>query len=713
MEIIPKGSEVEFTDVYSKALVFWGSSALCRLQYVGILINSVKSMVAKIVKIAVLAAGVSGFMDTAHKTVFISYSRAERRWLKSLKGRLTPLLAGKDIDLWDDSLIKPGEEWEQEIHQVINRSCAAILLVSPRFLASDYIGRNELPAFIDAAKERGMLVLWVPVKTSEYKGSWISTYQWVHPPTRPLAGLRGSARTVALDAISQKITNAIDNQPALPFLPEFETNGVPPFRMFRYLRPGLFEPDDLAALAEEMEIAGNLGWNPGGESDDYAEENKGIPAGYSYLGSFIDHDLTFRQIGSAKAQGQLTAFGGYAPAFNLHTIYGLGPNIQPYFYKHVGHGSGPERDRFKMALGNLIRGSDADPNARDLPRIPGDEGGDVSLVPDVRADDSIPEAQMHAMMLRFHNRLTDIRERAPFYEIQRALRFHYQWVVIHDFLPTLIHEAVLHSVLPHLAKRTNPGQDPPQLRFFRPGLGAGVPIEYEWAVVRIGHSTVRQMYRLNHKEPLVPIFDPSPRLGCSLHGRRACPQGWAIDWDLFFDMRTGSRSGAYGPPQYSAKIDTAVPNPVARFLLFAAKTPGLAYRNLLRGLRMAIPSGQVISEFMGCPPIPDDRLTVGRATERDSPTNKLLVDISPRFRNNAPLWYYVLAEAQQQFENDNTPIRLGPVGGRIFAEVLIGLMLANPASYLRSDPTFQPYPELCASPGRFLMSDLLRAAMQA
>lgn len=658
-----------------------------------------------------LAASVRGFVDSAHKTVFISYSRAERRWMESLKRSLTPLLVGKDVDLWDDSLIKPGQQWEEEIPQVINRSCAAILLVSPRFLESDYISRNELPAFIDAAKERGMRVFWVPLKTSEYKGSWISTYQWVHPPNRPLASLRGNARALALDVISQKIVDAIDKQPALPFLREFDSNGAPPFRMFRYLRPGLFEPSDLVALAEEMENAGNLGWNPSGESEDEAEENKGIPAGYSYLGSFIDHDLTFRQISSAKAEGQHTAFGTYAPAFNLHTIYGLGPSIQPYFYKRVGYGTGPGRERFKMALGDLIGGTDADPDARDLPRIPGDEGKDVALIPDVRTDNSILEAQMHAMMLRFHNRLTDIREDAPFYAVQRAVRFHYQWVVIHDFLPTFIHKEVLHSVLPHLAKKTNTTQDPPQLRFFRPGLGGGVPIEYEWAMVSIGQSTVRRIYRLNDKEPPVPIFDRRPER--SLHGGRACPRGWAIDWGLFFDMRTGSQFGTHGPPQYSAKIDTAVPNPLRAVIPLTTPESLLAYRTLLRGLRMAIPSGQAIAEFMGCPPIPDDRLTVGRATERDTPTNKLLVDVSPRFRNCAPLWYYVLAEAQQQFVNDNTPTRLGAVGGRIFAEVLVGLMLANPASYLRSEPTFQPYPELCASPGRFLMSDLLRVALQA
>jgi hypothetical protein len=116
---------------------------------------------------------------------------------------------------------------------------------------------------------------------------------------------------------------------------------------------------------------------------------------------------------------------------------------------------------------------------------------------------------------------------------------------------------------------------------------------------------------------------------------------------------------------------------------------------------------------MNIPPIEDDRLTVGRATECDTPRNKPLISFSERFRNNAPLWYYILAEAQQQFVNDVTPIRLGPVGGRIVGEVLVGLMLANPNSFLRKDPLFQPAGELCSSGGRFRMADLLEQAAKA
>jgi len=86
-------------------------------------------------------------------------------------------------------------------------------------------------------------------------------------------------------------------------------------------------------------------------------------------------------------------------------------------------------------------------------------------------------------------------------------------------------------------------------------------------------------------------------------------------------------------------------------------------------------------------------------------------DCSPEFRNNAPLWFYILAEAQQQFVNDETPIRLGPVGGRIIGETLVGLMWNNPKSFLRIHPGFQPDPALCGASGIFQMAGLLKQAI--
>jgi hypothetical protein len=113
---------------------------------------------------------------------------------------------------------------------------------------------------------------------------------------------------------------------------------------------------------------------------------------------------------------------------------------------------------------------------------------------------------------------------------------------------------------------------------------------------------------------------------------------------------------------------------------------------------------------MGLEPIHDDKLRVGKATSDDP--GRPLTEISPAFAGNAPLWYYILAEAQQQFDGDDaTPIHLGSVGGRIVAEVFVGLMLADSHSFLRQNPNFKPLPELTTN-GRFHMADLLLQALQ-
>jgi hypothetical protein len=128
---------------------------------------------------------------------------------------------------------------------------------------------------------------------------------------------------------------------------------------------------------------------------------------------------------------------------------------------------------------------------------------------------------------------------------------------------------------------------------------------------------------------------------------------------------------------------------------------------------MGLPSGQKVAASMGLEPIPDDRLTVGKATEADTPKNQKLSGISPLFKNNAPLWYYILAEAQQQFVNNQTPIRLGPVGGRIVGEVIVGLMMMDHHSFLRQDPLFEPLQEIRLPSGKFNMAALLKQAIQA
>jgi hypothetical protein len=334
-----------------------------------------------------------------------------------------------------------------------------------------------------------------------------------------------------------------------------------------------------------------------------------------------------------------------------------------------------------------------------------------ALIGDSRNDGNIIISQLHSMMLRFHNRVADLLRSKSFSEIQQVVRFHYQWIVIHDFLETIIGTETLRSILPHLAKGSTLLQDPPQLRLYTPRQQGGIPIEFSLAVFRFGHSMLRPSYRLNAGVDPLPFFSAISPHG-SLMGGRAWPPGWSIDWNFFFKMSTDPERCESKRVQYSYKIDTSIVNLLSD-LPGHSPMHSLTLRNLLRGLRTGLPSGQAVSTDMKITSISDDRLTVGKATERDTPHNKPLVSFSRRFKSNAPLWYYILAEAQQQFVNDDSPIRLGPVGGRIVGEVLIGLMLANSNSFLRQDPLFRPLEALRSAGGQFRMADLLGHALQA
>jgi hypothetical protein len=472
-------------------------------------------------------------------------------------------------------------------------------------------------------------------------------------------------------------------------------------RMFRSLPPAEFSPADLRALAKEM-IKPEPHPTPADDLD--AEENSGITAGYTYLGQFIDHDLTFDPASSLQQQDDPDALVDFrTPRFDLDSVYGRGPADQPYLYRDDG---------VHMLLGVPLSSAN-DAGAHGLPRNAPEGGGPArALIGDKRNDENVIVSQLHAVFLRFHNKVADLLTQGSalpdFEEAQRFVRWHYQWVVLNDFLPTIIRPDVLAGVAPHIGKKTNVLVDPPDLRFYKPKKDAFIPVEFSVAAYRFGHSMVRPTYRLSPTTDELPIFSTS---GPSLVGFQPFPTELGIDWGKFFRM--DSRP-AIGPtrrlPAY--KIDTSLVDPLGNLPSSVADDPppSLAERNLLRGLRMGLPSGQVVAMAMGVPLIPDTELKVGKATEEDSGSNRALTAISPAFTKSAPLWYYILAEAQQQFQNDSTAIRLGPVGGRIVAEVFIGLMLEDKHSFLRQNALWQPFAEFRASDGTFGMADLIRAA---
>jgi hypothetical protein len=501
-------------------------------------------------------------------------------------------------------------------------------------------------------------------------------------------------------------------------------------RIFPAVAPADFGATDaqsqaaLATLGRAMESTEDL------PKDGPDNEESGIPSAYTYFGQFIDHDLTFDPASSLQRQNDPEALVDFrTPRFDLDSVYGRGPNDQPYLY---------DGGR-TLLLGRPLTGSalGAAIDAHDLPRSAG-SGGDPTrhraIIGDPRNDENVIVSQLQGLVLRFHNKLADKNPALPFADVQREVRFHYQWVVLNDFLPTVVSASVLEQVLPHVAKHTNAHLDPPNLEFYRPGDNAFMPLEFSAAAYRFGHSMVRPAYRVNDEIDPLPIFafksDPD---GPSLGGFTAFPAQWAIDWGRFVDLAprpygNPNQAGSAGSPgnltrtQLAYKIDTALVNPLQDLPLRVASDPppSLAARNLLRGWRLRLPSGQDLARAMGIAPLADEQIEIGKFTGDPADINGNIVQAGgPAFAGNCPLWTYVLAETEEVTVDFNTTDgvekistrRLGPVGGRLVAETFAGIMAGDSSSYLNLDPLWTPDPDLVTSDGEFGLRELIAAAL--
>ena len=122
--------------------------------------------------------------------VFISYSHKDARALKRLRIQITSVERAGLIDVWDDTKIKPGTDWRQEIKIALEQARVAILLVSADFLASKFIAENELPPLLAAAEAGGTVVVPVILSPCLFDESPLSRFQAVNDPSKPLSGMK-------------------------------------------------------------------------------------------------------------------------------------------------------------------------------------------------------------------------------------------------------------------------------------------------------------------------------------------------------------------------------------------------------------------------------------------------------------------------------------------------------------------------------------------
>jgi hypothetical protein len=403
--------------------------------------------------------------------------------------------------------------------------------------------------------------------------------------------------------------------------------------------------------------------------------NPRLTAGVTFLGQFVDHDITFdRTSRLGTPTDPLESPNSRTPALDLDSVYGLGPLADPGLYVAAAQ----KRDwptKLRIARGGLFE---------DLPR----EADGTAIIADPRNDENLVIAGLQAAFIRFHNHAVDIvagdhrlSSDEVFREARRLTTWHYQWIVLHELLPLFVGYRLVDEVL----------QD--GRRFYRPDV-AYMPVEFQGAAYRFGHSLVRPSYRANllgdtdaagNPAPFFAmIFDPAAegqidpidlRGGCRARRR-------FIGWQTFFDFgdeaRPGGAGGTLGEDvRPNKRIDTTLSTPLFNLPLatIASGDPptSLAERNLLRHVTWALPSGQRLARAMRLPIVAPSEFPELRS-------------FGLALEESTPLWYYVLREA----EIVTGGRRLGPVGGRIVAEVLIGLLELDAASYLTVNPRWRP-----------------------
>ena len=392
---------------------------------------------------------------------------------------------------------------------------------------------------------------------------------------------------------------------------------------------------------------------------DTRNDNPRIPAAFAFLGQFIAHDITADR-SMLRHHARLNELRNFrTPRLDLEYLYAAGPTGDPHLYDL------DDLDKFLLGVNDMGKQDDLSRNRQGRALV-GDPRNDVHLI----------ISQLHLAFLKFHNQIVDylrdqgVPSSAVFSEAQRLVRWHYQWIVVHEFLPLTAGEALVDNLL-------NNG---PQ--FYEYDERPFIPVEFADAAYRFGHSQVRSVYILNGSGAKGQIFP-------DFAGTCPVPHDRVVDWAYFFNVEEQR------PPQASKRIDTLIAHSLIdlpRSVVGDTDIPeqhSLAYRDLMRGQALDLPSGEAVSRAMDIEPLSKDELGLSKLG----------------WHGETPLWYYILKEAEVRAGGE----RLGDVGGRIVAEVLLGLIDGDSTSYRWAETEWRPtLPG--AQEGQFTVADLLRFA---
>jgi Animal haem peroxidase len=442
-----------------------------------------------------------------------------------------------------------------------------------------------------------------------------------------------------------------------------------------------------------------------------------IPSGFTYLGQFIDHDLTFDKtdvmLGTHVPPAQLLQ--ARSPSLDLDSLYGAGPQ-DPESAKFY------EADGLHLKMGKTVAAEGIPAKQGfDLPRGAGSSAAAKrkAIIPDPRNDENLAVAQTHLAMIRFHNRVLDslpasVPSAQRFAQARELVTRHYQWMIRTDYLPRICAPGVVNNVFNSGRKAFEVGAPPTDV--------PTMPIEFSVATFRLGHSMIRRAYAWNKifdgvDGTLDLLFTFSATSG-DLGGDPRLPSTWIADFRRLYDFREANRPNLAVPAakfNRAMRIDTKLVNPLGHL---PPKTVGgpsqmaendpkrnLAFRNLTRARMVRLATGQQMATFLKSRGVALTKLT--RAQIRHGSNGADLLGLTQTQRaklfTNTPLWFYILREAELNGG------KLKGVGARIVAETFHRAMEGSQVSIVR-DPSWRP--TLGPNNTTFRMVDLLLFAFE-
>ncbi len=491
----------------------------------------------------------------------------------------------------------------------------------------------------------------------------------------------------------------VSETPAAAAPKSLAANEAPPFRFLRVGPKGsALDPAIIRKVARAMVAEG------GGTGD--------IPAGFTYLGQFVDHDLTMDRTTVMLGDDvrPVDMLQGRSPRLDLDSLYGNGPGDagSEKFYK---------ADGLHLKTGTTIADIPAGAKAgHDLPRVgsgASKKAKRVAMIADPRNDENLIVAQTHLAMIHFHNRVLDklpasVPDTKRFTRARKKVSLHYQWMIRHDYLPRICSAAVLNDVFTNGRKLVEPNATPDSV--------PKMPVEFSVAAFRLGHSMVRPTYNWNRifsgNGGLLEYMFEFSGLGGNLGGEIRLITSWIADFRRIYDFAAGGHPNLKPASNinHARRIDTRITVPLANLpphvfggansIPFDDLRRNLAFRNITRGKMVKLASGQQMATKLNGLGVNVTPLTKAQIIGGNggADLDKLTPGEKNDLADNTPLWFYILREA----ELNNG--RLTGVGGRIVAETFHRAMEGSRFSIVR-DPTFRP--SLGRNSTTFDMTDLI------